>query len=104
MSQPISIFSYRHGWIGLGWGAVRSLVAPPAVALLLLSNAENALAGSATWGAMPSSGDWNTAGNWTPMTIPNSPSDIATFAQSNTPAISLTANTQVSAINFTASA
>ena len=30
-------------------------------------------------GTNPSSGDWNTAANWTPTTVPNGPSDIAMF-------------------------
>src|SRR5690348_6621104 len=40
-------------------------------------------AGSATWNLNPTSGDWNTPTNWTPNTIPNSSSDIATFAGSS---------------------
>jgi autotransporter-associated beta strand protein len=40
-------------------------------------------AGSATWNLVPISNDWNTARNWTPRTIPNSPTDIATFSTSN---------------------
>jgi autotransporter-associated beta strand protein len=58
-------------------------------------------AGSATWGLNPGSGDWNTAANWTPMTIPNGPADVATFALSNTTAISIsTAQTVVDGITF----
>ena len=40
-------------------------------------------AGSATWNSSPATGDWNTATNWTPATVPNGPSDPATFALSN---------------------
>jgi hypothetical protein len=39
----------------------------------------DAHAGSATWNFSPSSGDWSTAANWTPATVPNGPADIATF-------------------------
>src|SRR5690349_13760029 len=46
-------------------------------------------AGSATWNLNPSSGNWNTAANWTPATVPNSPSDVATFGVSNTTNITL---------------
>jgi len=31
----------------------------------------------------PGSGDWNTAANWTPMTVPNGSADTATFALSS---------------------
>src|SRR5436190_8009721 len=40
-------------------------------------------AGSATWNVNPISNDWNTARNWTPRTVPNSPADTATFSTSN---------------------
>jgi len=56
--------------------------------LFLIPNAP-ANAGSATWKPNPTSGDWNTAANWTPATVPNGPDDVATFAQSNVKAISL---------------
>ena len=50
---------------------------------LLLSPAGIAFAGSATWNLNPGNGDWNSATNWTPATIPNGDSDIATFEVSN---------------------
>ncbi len=40
--------------------------------------------GSATWNLNPTSGDWHTAANWTPNTVPNGPGDIATFDVSTT--------------------
>jgi len=43
----------------------------------------------ATWSASSSSGDWNTAANWTPNTAPNGPSDTATFDTSSITAVSL---------------
>jgi autotransporter-associated beta strand protein len=46
-------------------------------------------AGSATWNLNPASDDWYTAANWTPATVPNDPSDIATFDVSNVTTISL---------------
>src|SRR5439155_25461202 len=53
-------------------------------AVLLFSAAQRpSLAGSATWDQNPTSGDWNTAANWTPQTVPNSTTDIATFDASN---------------------
>src|SRR5450432_1423925 len=58
-----------------------SLVAT--AALLLLLSAASTFAGSATWNLNPTSGDWDTATNWTPATIPNGPADTATFDVSN---------------------
>ena len=49
------------------------------------------------------SGDWNTATNWT-QAVPNSASAIATFGLASATNISLSANTEVSAIRFTAEA
>jgi autotransporter-associated beta strand protein len=57
-------------------------------------------AGSATWDLNPISGDWNTATNWTPASVPNGSADTATFAFSNTTAISTSANTTVDGITF----
>ncbi|MBA3960494.1 MAG: autotransporter-associated beta strand repeat-containing protein [Chthoniobacterales bacterium] len=36
-------------------------------------------AGSATWSLTPQSGDWYTAANWVPETVPNGPNDVATL-------------------------
>jgi hypothetical protein len=55
-----------------------------AILMLLLSAASSAFAGSATWNLNPTSGDWNTATNWTPATVPNGPADTATFDVSST--------------------
>ncbi len=66
--------------------------------------AEAASAGSATWNLSPTSGDWNTALNWTPNTVPNGPTDSATFATSSTTSLTLSANTEASAIVFNAGA
>jgi hypothetical protein len=59
---------------------------------------------SAQWDLDPISGDWNTADNWTPMDVPNGPTDIATFDLSNTTNVSISANTEVSGIIFTPAA
>src|SRR5205807_1881086 len=48
----------------------------------------------------PATGDWNTATNWMPNTVPNGPSDTATFALSNTTGVSLSADTEVNGIVF----
>jgi autotransporter-associated beta strand protein len=57
-------------------------------------------AGSATWDLNPGSGDWNTAANWTPMTVPNASTDTAIFDLSHRSNISISANTQVNSIVF----
>jgi len=54
----------------------------PVFSLLSCLIAANSLAGSATWSSNPISGDWNTAENWMPNTVPNSPTDVATFETS----------------------
>src|SRR4029453_6331071 len=59
---------------------------------------------SAQWDLDPMSGDWNTAANWTPNGFPNGPADTATFGLSHTSDVSISANTEVSAITFTSAA
>jgi autotransporter-associated beta strand protein len=81
-----------------------SLFVTVAMLLLLLSTARSTFAGSATWKTSPATGDWNHAANWTPPTIPNGPSDMATFAFSNTTSVSLSADTEVNGIMFNAGA
>jgi autotransporter-associated beta strand protein len=71
--------------------------------LVLIPNVP-AQAGSATWNLNPASGDWNTAANWTPATVPNGPDDIATFDMSNTPIPSILGNTVVNSIVFNSGA
>src|SRR3954471_20630519 len=59
--------------------------------ILLISIAltgQNSFAGSATWNASPTNNDWNTAANWTPATVPNDPSAVATFDVSSITTIS----------------
>src|SRR4029077_5024945 len=65
---------------------------------LIFFLAEFARAGSATWDLDPISGDWNTAANWTPASVPNGPADIATFGLSNTTFVSISEDTQVNSI------
>lgn len=67
---------------------------------LVLCIAAKAPAGSATWNLDPASGNWNTATNWTPATVPNGPSDITTFDISNTTSIALSANVEVNGIVY----
>jgi autotransporter-associated beta strand protein len=75
-----------------------------ATLLLVLSIASSTFADSATWKMSPATGDWNHAANWTPPTVPNGPSDTATFAASNITDVSLSADTEVNGIAFSAGA
>src|ERR1043166_280472 len=52
----------------------------------------------------PVAGDWNTAANWTPMGVPNGSADTATFGLSNTTNVSISEDTRVNGIIFTAAA
>jgi autotransporter-associated beta strand protein len=72
--------------------------------ILSLIFALDAEAGSATWNLNPTNGDWNTATNWMPNTVPNSPTDIATFDVSNVTAVSLSADTTVDEVVFNSGA
>ena len=66
--------------------------------------AASALAGSATWNLSPTNGDWNTALNWTPNSVPNGPNDTATFGVSNITNVSLSTATEVDGIVFSSGA
>ena len=71
-----------------------------AILTLLLSTASSSFAGSATWKASPATGDWFTATNWTPTTVPNGPADTATFASSNKRRPFIAFNAEVNGIVF----
>ena len=58
------------------------------IAVLMLI-ADFASAGSAMWKTNPTSTDWNTAPNWTPETVPDGMTDIATFDISNVTDVSV---------------
>lgn len=82
---------------------------PMVLLLVLLVSSSNSFAASATWKGNPASGDWNTAANWTPATVPNGPFPngpfpTATFAQSNITDVSLSAEANVDGIVFSANA
>ncbi len=71
-----------------------------AILTLPLSTASSSFAGSARWKANPTSGDWNTATNWVPATVPNGPADTATFATSSQTTVSFSANTEVNRLLY----
>ncbi len=70
------------------------------LSLLLLCSAPGGYAGSATWGSTPPGGDWNTASNWMPNTVPNGASDVATFATSSQTNVSFSQVTEIGSIIF----
>ena len=64
----------------------KSPVKPAAIlgiSLLFLSGS-GLYADSASWQLNPTTNDWNTAANWSPNTIPNGSTQVATFGVSNT--------------------
>lgn len=67
---------------------------------ILILSAQISLADSAQWKLNPGSGDWSTASNWTPATVPNGPLETAVFATSNQTAISLSDAIEVNGITF----
>src|SRR5690242_1133723 len=66
--------------------------------------ATHSFAGSATWDLNPTSGDWNTAANWTPATVPNSQTDVATFSHSNVLDVATSADIALDSLDFDAQA
>ena len=84
---------------------MKSPILSCAISLTLAVGALNAIhADSAIWNPHPTSGDWDTATNWTPQTVPNDPAAIASFAISSKKVVSLSANTIVDSIIFAAGA
>jgi len=61
---------------------------------------QSAHADSATWSLNPTNDNWNTAANWTPATVPNSSTAIATFGTSSITDVFLSGPIQVGAIVF----
>jgi fibronectin-binding autotransporter adhesin len=70
-----------------------------AVCIFCIFFASFARAGSATWNLNPPTNSWFNAANWSPATIPNGTSDVATFGVTNLSAIS-GMGTTLSAIVF----
>ncbi len=68
--------------------------------LILTLSIQVLCAGSAMWDLNPLNGDWNTAANWTPATVPNGSADTATFRNSSTTDLSVSGFTEVNRIVF----
>ncbi len=95
--QPSTACREKRAAMRYGWGFLPSVAA---ILTLLFSTASSSFAGSATWKQSPASGDWFTATNWTPRTIPNGPGDTATFASSNQTDVLVTTDIEVNGIVF----
>ena len=84
---------------------MKSSILSCAVILTLSFGALNAIyADSATWNLNPTNGQWNTPDNWTPATVPNGPTDVATFGISNETNVLLVRSAVVDSILFDAGA
>lgn len=70
------------------------------IVAIVFSNVGLALAGSATWPSNPATGDWNTAANWNPATVPNGLSDVATFGVSSQTQVNVSSSITLNAIVF----
>ena len=70
------------------------------VLLLGLTN-QSVRAESATWDLNPATSDWNTAANWTPMSVPNGLTDTATFSLTNKNSVDISAEILIGSIVFT---
>jgi hypothetical protein len=71
-----------------------------AVLALFCGSSTIASAGSATWLQAPATGNWNTPTNWNPATVPNGPSDVATFSVSNQTNVTVTSSIPLDSIVF----
>lgn len=86
-------------------GAMKSFILSSAIILThSLGGLSVVYADSATWNLNPTSGQWNTPDNWTPATVPNGPSDVATFGISNQTNVLLVRSAVVDSIVFDAGA
>jgi hypothetical protein len=70
------------------------------LALISFQTSQPARAGSATWSASPTSGDWSVARNWTPNAVPNGLQDNATFGVSNRTYVSISEDISILGMIF----
>ena len=67
---------------------------------LFCANAPLAPERGTTWQQDPATKNWNTPANWTPATVPNGSSDVATFATSTKTNVSVTSGITLDSIVF----
>lgn len=85
--------------------AMKSRILSCAIVLTLSLGALSCVyADSATWNVNPATNDWNTATNWTPVTVPNSPDDTATFPNVNVHDVVIHSDVEVNGLVFTVDA
>src|SRR5215471_17938282 len=70
------------------------------VPILTSSSLLSSFAGSATWRDDAPSPYWHIATNWTPATVPNSPTDTATFDVSQATGITLSTSVLLNGMVF----
>src|SRR5580765_5310776 len=70
------------------------------ITVLFVVTAPHIHAGSATWQSNPVSNDWNNPANWSPNTVPNGPSDVATFMASSVTNISIPGTVELDSMFF----
>jgi autotransporter-associated beta strand protein len=63
----------------------------------------NVHAGSAAWLSSPPTNNWGDPNNWSPTTVPNAPSDTATFGHSLTTHVFVSADTYIDSVTFPSS-
>jgi hypothetical protein len=74
------------------------------ISSLLILTSQLALAGSATWNANPVDNNWTNPANWTPATVPNSLTDVATFGVTTRTDISIPSDITVAEVVFNSGA
>ncbi len=80
---------------------MKSPIISLAIAVAVLLGATGViLAESATWNLNPATGEWNTATNWMPNTVPNGTDDIATFGVSNVTDVTQSTTTILGGMQF----
>src|SRR5437879_4306871 len=98
MAMAASIFRrIRFRWVGMRERRLLTSFPSLLVASTLTVGASPVAAQDATWLANPGSGDFNTAANWNPATVPTG---TALFGTSNTTALSFSADTTVGGWTF----
>jgi autotransporter-associated beta strand protein len=70
------------------------------VMLFLILPVGTCWSGSAAWKTVPTTGDWNTAANWSTGGPPNGPADVATFDTSTITGLSFSGTIEVNQIVF----
>ncbi|HEU0209888.1 MAG TPA: hypothetical protein VFQ78_13040, partial [Candidatus Udaeobacter sp.] len=71
-----------------------SVITVSFLAMIMISLRPSSVsAGSATWNSNPVNNQWYNANNWTPATVPDGATDIATFGTTTQPAITISDST-----------